>query len=117
MLTTWIPLAEVPVALGGLAVRPGGHQDRPRRPRLLAGTEPGWATTCYRPGDVIIFHCLTPHAALPNTRASPLIPGHRRSRTSSGIPRPSFDELPDRRQHPDHPGLTRGAVCMNPGCG
>src|SRR5213078_2756487 len=67
MLTTWIPLAEVPVALGGLAVRPGGHQDRPRRPRLLAGTEPGWATTCYRPGDVIIFHCLTSHAALPNT--------------------------------------------------
>jgi hypothetical protein len=66
MLTTWIPLAEIPVTLGGLAVCPGGHQDRPRRPRLLAGTEPGWATTCYRPGDVIIFHCLTPHAALPN---------------------------------------------------
>ena len=67
MLTTWIPLAEGPAALGGLAVRPGGHLDRPRRPRPLAGTEPGWATTDYRPGDVIIFHCLTPHAALPNT--------------------------------------------------
>jgi len=67
MLTTWIPLAEVPVALGGLAVRPGGHRDRPRRPRLLADAERGWATTGYRPGDVIIFHCLTPHAALPNT--------------------------------------------------
>jgi hypothetical protein len=67
MLTTWIPLAEVPAALGGLAVRPGGHRDRPRRPRPLAGTEPGWASTDYRPGDVIIFHCLTPHAALPNT--------------------------------------------------
>ena len=66
MLTTWLPLAEVPAALGGLAVRPGGHRDRPRRPRLLAGTEAGWATTDYRPGDVIIFHCLTPHAALPN---------------------------------------------------
>jgi hypothetical protein len=67
MLTTWLPLAEVPAALGGLAVRPGGHLDRPRPPRLLAGTEPGWATTDYRPGDVIIFHCLTPHAALANT--------------------------------------------------
>ena len=67
MLTSWLPLAEVPVALGGLAVRPGGHQDAPRRPRLLNGTEPGWRTTDYRPGDVIIFHCLTPHAALPNT--------------------------------------------------
>jgi hypothetical protein len=67
MLTAWLPLAEVPAALGGLAVRPGGHQGRPRRPRLLAGTERGWSTTDYRPGDVIIFHCLTPHAALPNT--------------------------------------------------
>jgi Phytanoyl-CoA dioxygenase (PhyH) len=70
MLTTWVPLAEVPAGLGGLAVRPGGHRDRPRPPRLLAGTEPGWSTTDYCPGDVIIFHCLTPHAALPNA-------GHR----------------------------------------
>ena len=67
MLTTWIPLTDVPAALGGLAVRPGGHRDRPRRPRPLAGTERGWATTDYRAGDVIIFHCLTPHAAMPNT--------------------------------------------------
>jgi hypothetical protein len=66
MLTTWLPLADIPVTLGGLAVRPGGHREGPRRPRLLAGTEPGWRTTDYRPGDVIIFHCLTPHAALPN---------------------------------------------------
>jgi ectoine hydroxylase-related dioxygenase (phytanoyl-CoA dioxygenase family) len=67
MLTTWIPLADVPAALGGLAVRPGGHRERPRQPRLLNGTERRWASTDYRPGDVIIFHCLTPHAALPNT--------------------------------------------------
>jgi hypothetical protein len=25
MLTTWLPLAEVPATLGGLAVRPGGR--------------------------------------------------------------------------------------------
>ena len=66
MLTTWMPLTDVPAALGGLAVRPGGHRDRPRRPRPLAGTERGWATADYQVGDVIIFHCLTPHAALPN---------------------------------------------------
>ena len=66
MLTTWIPLTDVPIPLGGLALRPGGHLDRPRRPHPLAGTERGWATTDYRAGDVIIFHCLTPHAALPN---------------------------------------------------
>jgi hypothetical protein len=67
MLTTWLPLAEVPATLGGLAVRPGGHRDRPRQPWPLTGTESGWRTTGYSPGDVIIFHCLTPHAALPNT--------------------------------------------------
>ena len=67
MLTTWMPLAEVPATLGGLAVRPGGRRDRPRHRRLLDGSEPGWASTDYRPGDVVVFHCLTPHAALPNT--------------------------------------------------
>jgi Phytanoyl-CoA dioxygenase (PhyH) len=66
MLTSWIPLMEIPVRLGGLAVRPGGHLGPPHPPRVLSPADAGWATTCYRPGDVIIFHCLTPHAALPN---------------------------------------------------
>jgi len=38
-------------------------------------TEPGWATTSYEPGDAIIFHCLTPHAALPNTGSALRISG------------------------------------------
>jgi hypothetical protein len=67
MLTSWLPLTEIPVPLGGLAVQPGGHFWPPQPPRPLSGSEPGWATTSYQPGDVIIFHCLTPHAALPNT--------------------------------------------------
>jgi hypothetical protein len=66
MLTSWIPLMDIPVRLGGLAVQPGGHLGPPRRPRPLGPAEPGWATTSYEPGDAIIFHCLTPHAALPN---------------------------------------------------
>jgi hypothetical protein len=66
MLTSWIPLMEIPVRLGGLAVQPGGHLGPPRRPRPLSPAERGWATTSYEPGDAIIFHCLTPHAALPN---------------------------------------------------
>jgi hypothetical protein len=57
---------EIPVRIGGLAVEPAGHLRPPRRPRPLNRSEPGWATTGYEPGDVIIFHCLTPHAALPN---------------------------------------------------
>ena len=75
MLTSWIPLMEIPVQIGGLAVQPGGHRGPPRRPRPLSTTEPGWATTSYEPGDVIIFHCLTPHAALPNRGSTLRISG------------------------------------------
>jgi phytanoyl-CoA dioxygenase PhyH len=67
MLTSWLPVMEVPASLGGLAVRPGGHLERPKPPWVLRPAQRGWASTDYRPGDVIIFHCLTPHAALPNT--------------------------------------------------
>jgi hypothetical protein len=66
MLTSWIPLMDIPVRIGGLAVQPGGHLGPPRRPRPLSPSERRWATTSYEPGDAIIFHCLTPHAALPN---------------------------------------------------
>ena len=75
MLTSWLPLTEIPVRLGGLAVKPGGHHWPPQPPRLLGGSEPGWATTSYQPGDVLIFHCLTPHAALPNTATALRISG------------------------------------------
>jgi len=75
MLTSWIPLMDIPVRIGGLAVQPGGHLGPPRRPRPLSVTEPGWATTSYEPGDAIIFHCLTPHAALPNTGSALRISG------------------------------------------
>jgi len=66
MLTTWLPLMDISPQLGGLALRPGSHLGPPQRPRLLAADERGWATTDFRPGDVLLFHCLTAHAALPN---------------------------------------------------
>jgi hypothetical protein len=66
MLTTWVPLTDIRFSLGGLAVRPGSHLGPPLRPRVLRPRERGWATTDYRAGDVIVFHCLTSHAALPN---------------------------------------------------
>ena len=71
MLTTWLPLMDIPAQLGGLAVLPGSHLGPPQRPRLLRADEPGWATTDYRPGDVLVFHCLTSHAALPNRLPRP----------------------------------------------
>ena len=66
MLTAWLPLMDIPATLGGLAVLPGSHLGPPLGARLLPADEPGWATTDYRPGDVLLFHCLTAHAALPN---------------------------------------------------
>ena len=75
MLTTWLPLMNIPADLGGLAVMPGGHRQRPHWPRLLKPAARGWATTDYRVGDVIVFHCLTPHAALPNAASALRISG------------------------------------------
>jgi hypothetical protein len=66
LLTTWVPLMPIPVRLGGLAVLPGSNLRAPERVRLLGTEEPGWATTDYGVGDVLLFHCLTSHAALPN---------------------------------------------------
>ena len=37
---------------------------------LFRQDERGWATTDYRAGDVLVFHCLTSHAALPNLDTS-----------------------------------------------
>jgi Phytanoyl-CoA dioxygenase (PhyH) len=66
MFTCWVPLGEVPRALGGLAVQPGSQVTSRVHYRPLDNLEPGWVTTDYQPGDVLVFHCLTTHAALPN---------------------------------------------------
>jgi hypothetical protein len=70
MLTTWVPLMDIPADVGGLAVLPGSNLGPPVRPRLLGQDERGWVTADYRPGDVLIFHCMTAHAALPNRAAN-----------------------------------------------
>jgi hypothetical protein len=69
MFTTWVPLMPIPVRLGGLAVLPGSHLGAPPPLRVLREQQSegdGWATTDYAVGDVLLFHCLTSHAALPN---------------------------------------------------
>ncbi|MGO8863964.1 MAG: phytanoyl-CoA dioxygenase family protein [Acidimicrobiales bacterium] len=66
MFTAWVPLVDVPASLGGLAVQPGSQRTSRVRYRPLDHLERGWATTDYEPGDVLVFHCLTTHAALPN---------------------------------------------------
>ena len=66
MFTCWVPLGDVPQSLGGLAVAPGSQTTSRVRHRPLEFLEPGWLTADYRAGDVLVFHCLTTHAALPN---------------------------------------------------
>lgn len=69
MFTSWIPLMPIPRRLGGLAVLPGSHLAAPPPPRVLGlehAEAEGWAGADYAVGDVLLFHCLTSHAALPN---------------------------------------------------
>jgi hypothetical protein len=85
MLTTWLPLMDIPLPVGGLAIRPGSHLGPPQRPRLLAPGERRWATAHYRPGDVLVFHCLTAHAALPNRSQDLRISGDFRWQTADQL--------------------------------
>lgn len=66
MITTWVPLMDISEQLGGLALLPGSHLEPQVELRVLSSNEARWATTQYRMGDVVLFHCLTTHAALPN---------------------------------------------------
>ena len=66
MFTCWVPLGEIPRSLGGLALESGSQHSARIRPRPIDHLPPGWVTTDYLPGDLLVFHCLTTHAALPN---------------------------------------------------
>lgn len=66
LFTMWLPLEDIPLSLGPLAVLPGSSRRGWSTPHRLAATAPGWVTTHFRPGDALVFHCLTWHAALPN---------------------------------------------------
>ncbi|WP_019545214.1 phytanoyl-CoA dioxygenase family protein [Streptomyces sulphureus] len=75
--TTWIPMGDVDRALGGVALRPGSHRQGVLEHGFVPGIgglgvkesatgSPHWLGTEYRMGDVLVFHSLTLHGALPN---------------------------------------------------
>jgi ectoine hydroxylase-related dioxygenase (phytanoyl-CoA dioxygenase family) len=72
--TFWIPLVSVDEPLGGLALAAGCHtrgflHDATRSDMLLDHTAlpaDTWRRADYEPGDVVVFHGLTPHLGLPN---------------------------------------------------
>lgn len=76
VLTVWTPLGRCPVDLGGLRVL-RGSQAAGLRPVMRArgagglavesrDDDPDWVSIDYEPGDVVVFHSLTVHGALPN---------------------------------------------------
>jgi len=74
--TTWIPLSDCPLALGGVAVLAGSHTHSilPVHKANGAGglgvdtdeLDLVWHTSDYHAGDVLLFHSHTVHKGLPN---------------------------------------------------
>ena len=83
--TLWMPLMEIDESVGGLVVAAGSHKSglrdhverddvfsyvlkgRKQKGVALEDIAPPWLTTDYKPGDLLMFHSLTLHWALPNT--------------------------------------------------
>lgn len=80
--TTWIPLGDCPRELGSLALLPGSHRGGvyPVHQAYGAGglgidTDAlpyTWATRDFQCGDLVVFHSLLVHKALPNLSANRL---------------------------------------------
>ncbi|WP_339858705.1 phytanoyl-CoA dioxygenase family protein [Pseudohongiella acticola] len=79
LTAAWIPLTDVPVSRGGLAILQGSNQGNTILPldfHLGPGNRQAvlpdhlqrlpWVSTHYRPGDVLLFFSTTVHRALPN---------------------------------------------------
>jgi ectoine hydroxylase-related dioxygenase (phytanoyl-CoA dioxygenase family) len=78
--TIWVALTPCPVGAGVLAVAEGSHRGGLRPYQAVAGArvaccdpsdlEGRWVAADLAPGDVIAFHSLTVHRALPNRSAA-----------------------------------------------
>jgi len=72
--TVWVPLGDCPLALGPLALQPGSHTQgiQPHhgptnwQKAVDMPSATVWAAQDLAAGDVLIFHWLTVHRALPN---------------------------------------------------
>jgi len=74
--TAWVPLGAIPRSRGGLAVWAGSHRRGLFDHGFVPGTgglgirtetmNPPWLTADFEAGDVVMFHSLTVHKALPN---------------------------------------------------
>jgi len=96
MLTTWLPLQEIGPELGGLALLPGSQLGPPHPLELLPDEPAEWATSRFLPGDVLVFHCLTFHAALPNRTPTVRLSGDFRwQAATTPVPKELINGIPD----------------------
>jgi ectoine hydroxylase-related dioxygenase (phytanoyl-CoA dioxygenase family) len=79
-VTCWIPVMDIELKLGGVAVAPGSHRlgllDSAGTVASSTGDDKGvygldaekhnWSTTNYAPGSVVFFASLTAHRGMPN---------------------------------------------------
>ncbi|MCC7358914.1 MAG: phytanoyl-CoA dioxygenase family protein [Anaerolineales bacterium] len=75
--TCWLPLGDCPESMGGLQVMRGSHtlgvlpvraaEGAGGRSVILDGLDQEWTRGDLSAGDVLIFHSLTVHRAVPNT--------------------------------------------------
>jgi hypothetical protein len=80
--TAWVPFGDVPVEHGGLAIWPGSHRhglvDHGFVPGIgglgirVEDLSPVWHAGDFALGDVVFFHSMTVHKALPNRSADRL---------------------------------------------
>lgn len=83
VLSSWIPLGDCPVSLGGLTYLEGSHQQVARREKVLGERPPAssltadlpgladtfdarWLIADYKAGDMVVHTAYTVHAALDN---------------------------------------------------
>ena len=79
VFTCWLPLGDCPQSLGGLSALRGSPRlgllpvrealGAGGRSVVLDGVEQDWSQGDYEAGDVLLFHSLTVHKALPNQHA------------------------------------------------
>ncbi|QKV94911.1 phytanoyl-CoA dioxygenase family protein [Streptomyces sp. NA02950] len=119
VLTIWIPFTSCSGDHQGLCVLPGSHREGFRRPDATMGgarplyvreepDDPRWATADYRPGDILVFHSLTVHAAMTNRSDRVRLSADFRYQLPTDPMRPEFLHPHGWPRTPDWPELTGG---------
>jgi len=118
-ITAWVPLGACRREDGGLRVLVGSHRAGELPVHVYDGAlaaygvevaddDPRWATADYAAGDVLVFHSLAVHGALPNGSERPRLSVDYRYQSASTPVAPSSLHPADHPAIPDWPELLQG---------